>query len=386
MRPHIEDRIFKIDPPAKQYPNSIQKLARYFWVVYAAQNIVETADELDKQQAIEVLCVVDESLRPLGIVRREQIFLLLGKPFGRELMRKSSIRAIIESAPVFTGDVNIFSLSSSSPGTEHPYIILTNSGGVFSGMFKVQDLSNYMADITNKDIEMASELQERFLANADDIRNYNVKADVWSRSAKGVGGDFYFIRNLNETQFFAALCDVSGKGVAASVVVSMVWGFLRASVPVSGLKELLINLNACVVSTFQLEKYLTGFFLIYDAAKRRLSIADMGHSHAVLIRADRIYPLKETKVNLPIGVEVDINPVVCGLSVKTGDALLIYTDGIPEQDNPDDDEFGEDRLFDLARKCVSQKKNLDAIFPSCIDEFRRNIPQHDDMTFLLFQF
>jgi sigma-B regulation protein RsbU (phosphoserine phosphatase) len=266
------------------------------------------------------------------------------------------------------------------------YIILTAAGGVFSGIVAVRDLTDFLVDITNKDIEMAGLLQERLIASVDDTKNHNLNINAWSRSAKGISGDFYIIKNLKKNLLFSAICDVSGKGIAASLIVAMAWGYLQAAAVLNGLKELLINLNTSVINTFQLEKYLTGFFLVDDSSRRRLQIADMGHAHSAFIRKNRVFPLQQTKVNFPIGVEVDINPAVYSLTVQEGDALLVYTDGIPEQDNPQGEEFGEDRLLKLVKKCIQEKKDLTEILPACIDDFRRNIPQHDDMTFLLFRF
>jgi sigma-B regulation protein RsbU (phosphoserine phosphatase) len=386
--------ILRSAAPGRSYPNTVQKLARFFWHIDADQNILEFADELNLHPDIPVVCVVDEKERPLGVVRREHMFLILGKRFGREVMGKSSVREILEKAPVFPGETNILMILqflNSGPGadmitTGNEYSILINAEGKFTGVLSLGDISDYMVDMTNKDIALAALLQERFLANADDIRDHRVAVNAWSSAVKGVGGDFYCIRRIDEEKFFASICDVSGKGIAASLVVSMVWGFLGAYTMTGGLKPMLINLNASIVQTFHLEKYLTGFFLIYDSSRRYLQIADMGHSHAVLIRENKVHHLKKAKVNLPLGIELTIDPLIFAFKIQAGDALLLYTDGIPEQDNPRGEEFGEKRLITLARACIRGKKQLDKLLPPAINDFRRHTPQHDDMTFLFFRF
>jgi sigma-B regulation protein RsbU (phosphoserine phosphatase) len=386
------------EPPSetqlRSYPNSIQKLARYFKTVPAYRTIAELADLLDRERLIFAVCVVDDFSKPLGIIRRDKLFLLLGKRFGWDLMGKRQVLEITEGAPVFPGDTNIFTVSQSlsaalkevSPEMGNSFIILTDPGGVFTGMLSFQDLSNYFVDMTNGDIAMASLLQERFLASADEVSGRGVRVNAWSLPAKGVGGDFYFIKDLGESRFFAALCDVSGKGIAASLVVSMAWGFLRACTFKEGLAGLIKNLNSSMVSTFHMEKYLTGFFMIYDSVRRQLQFADMGHSHNVLLRGKRVHRLEKAKINLPVGIEPDIKPAVFRLGIQPGDALLIYTDGITEQDNPGGEEFGDERLLDLAAQSRAGDINFEGLLASALDDFRRNTPQRDDMTCLFFRF
>ncbi|MDR2143751.1 MAG: SpoIIE family protein phosphatase [Treponema sp.] len=394
MQTETEHPVLQTENPVRSYPNSIQKLARYFRTVLKNETIAALADDLDGERRVPAVCVVDEKLRPLGVVKRDKIFLLLGKRFGRELMGKSRVQEITEEAPVFSGETNILVLSrllsaalkGEETEKENDYIILTGPGGVFSGMLSFRDLSNYFVDMTNRDIAAASILQERFLANADEPGNRRIQVNAWSVPAKGVGGDFYFIKNLGESRFFAALCDVSGKGISAALVVSMVWGFLRAHTINGGLRNLLIDLNDSIISTFHLEKYLTGFFLICDSAEERLQFADMGHSHGVFIRNQSVHTLEKARVNLPIGVEVDIKPVICRIRIKPADVLFVYTDGITEQDNPQGEEFGDRRLLDLVRECRFDGKKLNGVLPAALDNFRKNTPQRDDMTCLFFRF
>jgi sigma-B regulation protein RsbU (phosphoserine phosphatase) len=378
----------------RSYPNSIQKLARYFKTVPADQTIAELADVLDRDRLIFAVCVVDGLSRPLGIIRRDKLFLLLGKRFGWDLMGKRQVLEITEETPVFPGDTNIFTVSQflsavfkeGSPDLGNSFMILTGPGGVFTGMLSFQDLSNYFVDMTNGDIAMASLLQERFLASVDEISDKGIRVNAWSLPAKGVGGDFYFIKNLGGSRFFAALCDVSGKGIAASLVVSMAWGFLRAYTFKEGLAGLIENLNSSIISTFHMEKYLTGFFMIYDSDKKFLQFADMGHSHNVLLRNKAFHTLEKAGVNLPIGIEPNIQPAVFRLGIQPGDALLIYTDGITEQDNPEGEEFGDGRLLELAAQSRLGKTDLGAILVSALEDFRKSTPQRDDMTCLFFRF
>jgi sigma-B regulation protein RsbU (phosphoserine phosphatase) len=382
------------ESPVRSYPNSIQKLARYFRAVYEDETISTLADELDRDRRLSAVCVVDQDYRPRGIIKRDKLFLLLGKRFGRDLMGERLVREITEGAPVFLGDTNILAVSRSLSAAmreaaaemENNFIVLRGGEGTFTGMLSFQDLSSYFVDMTNRDITAARLLQERFLASADEIRDARIRVEAWSVPAGGVGGDFYVIKNLGESRFFAALCDVSGKGVSASLVVSMVWGFLRAHPLDRGLGDLLAGLNDSLVNTFHMEKYLTGFFFIHDSQSGVLYLADMGHAHSALIRNGAVSFLEDARVNLPVGVELHIRPAVCRLQVKPGDALLIYTDGITEQDNPEGEEFGDRRFLALAMKSLAAGKKLRELLLPAMESFRKNTPQLDDMSYLFFRF
>ncbi|MCL1817366.1 MAG: SpoIIE family protein phosphatase [Spirochaetaceae bacterium] len=391
--------IGRADAPAKSYPNTLQRLAKHFWYAYENSGILPLADELELRQEITVLCVVDQARKPVGIIRREDLFLRLGKRFGRDVMSKDTVGGSAETAWVYPGESNILHIFEQlrgrtaetrqvpePPSERNECIVLADSQGIFSGILSLRDVDAYMVELTNEDIALASLLQERFLANADEITRLEVSVDAWWSSAKGVGGDFYSIRRISADKFFAALCDVSGKGVAASLVVSIVWGFLKAHAMHGGLQALLASLNAAVLSCFHREKYLTGFFLVYDAKRKLLRVADMGHSHALFLRDGRSLSLKKTRVNLPLGIDEDMEPSVYAFSVMPGDTLLIYSDGIPEQDNPAGEEFGEQRLFSLLAETVAQGKVFSETLPRALEEFRRHTPQHDDMTFLMFRF
>jgi len=257
--------------------------------------------------------------------------------------------------------------------------------GRFQGIFSRYDLNEYLAAITRNDIELAGMIQERLLSQQT-LKRDHCSITGWSRSAKGVGGDFYYMQEINNGMLFATLCDVSGKGVSAALIVSMLWGMLRTYDYKRGLRELIININKAIVTTFHLEKYLTGFFLFFDPLQSRLLCADMGHSHVYLIRHNHVKPIKGRLLNLPIGVDESVSPALMGIALQKGDRLFIYTDGITEQVNRSGEEFGEDRLKSLL-SCLSQEQRpLIELLPEFIDLFSEAVPQQDDMSFLLFTY
>lgn len=394
-------------PRGRMYSSSALHAAKYFCYARADALVLDLADELGHRPELPVVAIISAEGETLGIVDREKLFGLLGKSFGREVLGKSHAEELAQKVPVFDAHTDLFAVAGSLLQERDEYCVLSGPGGAFLGILASQDLANYLSRMTQDDIELAGKLQERLLSassgdKGEDSAPYGIEA--WSRPAKGVGGDFYFMKELPGGQLFLALCDVSGKGVAASIIVSMVWGMLTMFDYKRGLSELVVGINDSIVTTFHMEKYLTGVFLIYDPAGKRLAYADMGHSHAAIFRGGRPRLLKGSRGNLPVGVEAELEPDIAHYRLRPGDKLFIYTDGLIEQENPSGCEFGERHLVEAVLAAVESGKSLRDVIPEALDAHRgiasvdtvaevdaanatsvatATTPQQDDMSFLL---
>lgn len=374
----------------RMYSSSALHAARYFHFVRADSNLLSAADELQGEPELPAVAVTGGAGQVLGILRRETLFALLGKPFGREVLRRSLVAELVEEVPVFDAHADLFAVAEQMlpgagavPQGGSDFCILLGEGGAFLALLASQDLANYLSRMTQDDIELAGRLQERLLAGEGHEDGGTWGIEAWSRPAKGVGGDFYFTKRLDDGRLFLSLCDVSGKGVAASLIVSMVWGMLRMFDFRRGLRELVLGLNESIVATFHLEKYLTGVFLLYDPENRRLLCADMGHSHLVIFRRGAPRSLKGPRGNLPIGVEAELDPAIYPYRLEPGDGLLVYSDGLIEQEDSRAAEFGERRLISAAAQAIARGSSLREALPGALDAHRGGTPQQDDMSFLL---
>jgi phosphoserine phosphatase RsbU/P len=378
------------------FSSSALHAARFFHYASSSARLLDVADALRDLPALPAVAVVDGEGKAIGIVRREALFALTGKPFGREVLGRSLVAEIVEEVAAFDAHADLFAVAQkllpgsgdSSREAEARFCLLTGEDGSFLALLDSQDIANYLSRMTQDDIELAGRLQERLLAGEGQASEGRKAGEpwgieAWSRPAKGVGGDFYFTKRLDDGRLFLTLCDVSGKGVAASLIVAMVWGMLRMFDYGRGLRELVQGLNEAVVATFHMEKYLTGIFLFYDPATRRLSSADMGHSHAVLFRGGKALSLREPKGNLPIGVDQELDPVILPYRLESGDRLFLYSDGLTEQENSRSEEYGEKRLKAAAAEAISRGSSLREALPAAIDAHRGGTPQQDDMSFLM---
>lgn len=368
----------------RDYGMTVLRAARHRFCVSHETNIIELADELMKRADIKVIAVLDSTGKPLGILQKERLFSLLGKPFAREALGRAKASELAQRVPILDSHTSLFSSGFDERGPEDtPYRILVDGEGRFLAILTANDLSEYLSQITEDDIELAGTIQQRLEASNEPISGEGFQFEAWSRPAKGVGGDFWFSKQLENGSCFMALCDVSGKGVAASLVVALVSGMLRMYDFGKGLGSLLIALNEAMVETFHMEKYLTGFFCIFNPVSRMIDVADMGHSHALIFRDGSIRRLKTSAANLPIGVEPAIHPSMHRLRVAPGDALFVYSDGLTEQEDQSGNEFDQRRLASFVLRAMQHGESLRDALPVAIDRHRGRIPQQDDMSFML---
>jgi sigma-B regulation protein RsbU (phosphoserine phosphatase) len=373
--------------PARIYGQAALKAARHFWTAPADSRALALADALQRAPAVRAVTLLDAAGGVAGLVRRDELFALVGKPFGREVLGKMPASEVGEAPEILDSRLDLFTVARSvlgpEPGAAERFYPLVDQAGAFQGALSSHDLAAYLSGITQDDVDLAGALQARQMAANEAIGGASWRFEAWLRPARGVGGDFYVTRGLGGGRSFFALGDVSGKGAAAALIVSMAWAILRLHDFRRGLPALLKSLNESIVSTFHLEKYLTGFFAVWDEATRTALCADMGHSHVMLFKDGRARRLRGRKANLPIGVERDVEPLLYRISLAPGDALLAYSDGIVEQEDQAGREFSERALRDVAAAALAAGAPLAPPLEAAIAGYRGPVPQQDDMSFAL---
>jgi serine phosphatase RsbU (regulator of sigma subunit) len=205
--------------------------------------------------------------------------------------------------------------------------------------------------------------------------------------SRGVSGDLYTVDVQPESGIVTCLvCDVSGKGMAASLL-----GASLEALAVGPIEEGLPPEGICVRVSRRLfartppEKYATGFIAQLDPAAHRLAWVNAGHNAALLARAagevERL-----TTSGPPLGVLAGASYQEHATELGPGDLLLAYTDGITEAADPDEQEFGLDRLAELVhRHRAAPLADLRREIERALDEFVRGVPYTDDRTMLFLR-
>ncbi len=202
--------------------------------------------------------------------------------------------------------------------------------------------------------------------------------------ARHVGGDYYDFLALGRDRLGLVIGDISGKGIAAALLMANLQANLRSqsAMAIDEPERLLRSVNRLFCDNTPDGSYATFFFSEYDDRTGRLRYANCGHLAALVIRSDeRVDRLDSTATVLGLFKEWDCLVGECHLFA--GDILALYTDGVTEACNADDEEFGEQRLLD----CLQRDRHLPAhlLVGAVIDQVHRHCPheQQDDITLIV---
>ena len=384
-------KVLQKSNPDRLSGERIGKIASQYYFVHSNVLIVDLGDDFSALPDLNAVGVVSPSGEVLGVIRRESLFNLLGRSFGREVLRKKDISRLIEPVEKFYCEENIFNVGEQigediKVDTQKYYLVLRQNNS-FSGIFSGKDLLVYLSDITQQDIQLARKIQTRIVKESEIIHGENFMAAASSLMAKGVGGDFYLVKDLGKNLWFGCLCDVSGKGMAASLLTSVLSGFINTYNFRRGLKTFAEDLNCHLYSNFRGEKYVTGIFFILNERSGMAEFIDMGHSLCYAYKDGRFIQDEVHRTCRPLGVEFEIEVDIFSLSLKYGDRLFMMTDGLIEQAGNTGNYFSMDRIASIFK--AYQDANAESLKVYLLEEFHRfrsNVSQHDDITFLILDY
>jgi len=201
--------------------------------------------------------------------------------------------------------------------------------------------------------------------------------------AVGVGGDFYDFLPQPGDRMGIVVADVCGKGIPAALLMAGLQASLRSiALPGTTPAEVNQRLNESLHRSTADSRYATLFLAVWDGATRTLEYSNAAHYPPVLISDSEITRLPAS--GLPIGAFAEAKYGQARCTLKPGDLLAMFTDGIIEAPGKDDEEFGEKRL---AKLLVAHRRDpLDGVLAAVLAEIGRftgNRPPHDDLTLVL---
>ncbi|MGD9691889.1 MAG: SpoIIE family protein phosphatase [Phycisphaerales bacterium] len=177
------------------------------------------------------------------------------------------------------------------------------------------------------------------------------------RPGRGIGGDFFDIIPLGEGRIGVALGDVTGKGVAASVLMTAAQGFLHSQLTEHGdPARAVAELNGFVARRQPMQRFLTLWVGVVDVRKGEIRYVDAGHGYALLRGEDGQVSRLDEGDALPVGVAPDTDTRTATIvRIRRGDGLLVVSDGVVEQPSRSDgrrDLFGMERVTDWLRQAA----------------------------------
>lgn len=198
-----------------------------------------------------------------------------------------------------------------------------------------------------QELDLARRIQRAFLISQFPSMP-RVEVHAVNISSRQVSGDFYDVVAVGDAVLLA-IADVSGKGVAAALMSSMLQASLRTQAgSVDSVSAMLLNMNRLLCGGEPTGKFATFFLARLDEPTLRLHYSNAGHNHPLLRRRDGTVE-ELTQGGLLLGIREDIRLAEASVELAAGDSLLLYTDGISEAANADNVLFGEERLTALFR-------------------------------------
>jgi serine phosphatase RsbU (regulator of sigma subunit)/catechol 2,3-dioxygenase-like lactoylglutathione lyase family enzyme len=233
------------------------------------------------------------------------------------------------------------------------------------------------------EIEIAKHVQSRLFPQTLPLLNTLEYAGACIQARK-VGGDYYDFLDLGHGRFGFVIADISGKGIAAALLMANLQANLRSLCTISQQEpnHLMCSVNRLFCENTSDGAFATLFFGEYNDASRLLRYANCGHLPAlILCRDGSVTRLGATATVLGIFRKWECEVGECQL--KPGEILALYTDGITESFDAAGDEFGESRLVDSLRR--HREPSPGVALNNIVDEVLQFSPQeqHDDITLIL---
>ena len=254
----------------------------------------------------------------------------------------------------------------------------------------VSTLKRYIAEAAariDKELEYAKQIQLSALpTNFPDGEDYKIYAQMIA--AKEVGGDFYDFYKLNDTTVAFLAADVSGKGIPAAMFMMTAKTIIK-DLAESGMtvNEIFTKANEKLCENNESGMFVTAWMGILDLTTGNMLYANAGHNPPLLRRANGKFEYLRTRAGFVLAGMEGVRYRVGELMLYPGDRLFLYTDGVPEATNTENQLYGEDRLLSF----MNQNTTVDAVallpaLKANIDEFVGEAPQFDDITMLMFDY
>jgi sigma-B regulation protein RsbU (phosphoserine phosphatase) len=201
----------------------------------------------------------------------------------------------------------------------------------------------------DEELEEARRIQDSLLPKKlPTIPGYEIAA--MTQPLRFVGGDYYNVARLSEHQTAVCIADIAGKGLPAALLMSSLQAALK---PLMWQKlaprELCQRLNRILCDVTPVGKFISFFYAVLDSVNHRLTYCNCGHNPPLLVRADGSTTELEA-AGAVLGQFPQWSYEQSELQMQAGDKLLIFTDGLVEACNANDEFFGEQTLIDIARE------------------------------------
>lgn len=306
---------------------------------------------------------------------------------GEEFPINSILSVPLKTKGKLIGVLNVFNKISEDGFTPNDQrmlsIIATQSAqAIESARLYDEEKSLKMIE---EELNFATDIQTNLLPKLNpQIDGFDIAGK--SIPAKEVGGDYYDFIPIDENKNVICLGDISGKGMPAAMLMANLQATLRGqALFTSSAGECLTRANKLLYRSTDLQKFATLFYGILETTESIFHFSNAGHNPPFLIdSAKKITRL--TKGGTVLGFLEDYQFEEDSIKLNAGDTVIIYSDGITEALNKQNEEFGEDRLLTILTENMKSTADtlIEKVF-NAIKTFVNDMPQSDDITIVVIK-
>ncbi|MBR2108728.1 MAG: PP2C family protein-serine/threonine phosphatase [Ruminococcus sp.] len=237
---------------------------------------------------------------------------------------------------------------------------------------------------TETELNMATEIQASMLPSDFPAFPDRAEFDIYASMdpAKEVGGDFYDFFMIDDDHLAIVIADVSGKGVPAALFMMSSKIYISDHATMGGSPaEILERVNKLVYANNDAHMFVTVWLGILEISTGKLISSSAGHEYP-MINQNGKYEILKDKHGLAVGAIGMSKYVNTEIQLKKGDSIFVYTDGVAEATDVNNELFGTDRTIEALNafpQGASQKEVLEGV-RSAVDAFVKEAPQFDDLT------
>ena len=228
----------------------------------------------------------------------------------------------------------------------------------------------------NAELDIATKIQASSIPT-EALENDEFIVNGYSQPAREVGGDFYDYFMIDDENLAIIIGDASGKGVPAAIISMTTQAIVKQILNHErDLSKVLYLINNQLCEKNSESMFLTLWLGIYNTTTKKLTFSNAGHNPP-LVKENGEFKYLDTDTGIVLGVAEDFEFVLEDIDMK--DELIVYTDGITDANNENDDMYGEDRLLNFFNKFKSDANPIKPLLND-IYNFTKDTEQYDDMT------
>ena len=240
------------------------------------------------------------------------------------------------------------------------------------------------------ELSLATDIQAAMLPHIfppfPDRKEFDIYASM--DPAKEVGGDFYDYFLIDDDHLCMVIADVSGKGIPAALFM-MASKIILQSAAMLGRSpaEILAKTNEAICSNNEAQMFVTVWLGILELSTGKLTAANAGHEYPTLKRPDGSFEIYKDRHGFVIGGMEGAKYQEYELQLEPGSKVFVYTDGVAEATNKDNELFGTERMLDILNR-HSEDAPLQILrnVRQAVDAFVQDAPQFDDLTMLCMEY